>query len=56
MENAQYERDRVSRQQKSTQNNNTMYIQCAHRELFIQPRDNGLTQVLTSTLMLINEL
>ena len=55
-----YERDRdrdiVSGQQKSIQHNNTLHIECAHRALFIQAPDSGLTQVLTSTLMLISEL
>ena len=45
-------RDRVNRQQKSISKNNALYIQCAHRALFIEALDSGLTQVLTSTLIL----
>ena len=54
--NTQYERE-TDRADNRTwiQSNGTLYIQCAQWALFIQVLQ-GLTKVLTSTLMLISEL
>ena len=50
------ERDRDCRQQNSIQNNNALYTKmCSVSTLYTSPSDNGLTEVLTSTSMLMNQ-
>ena len=43
------ERERVSKQQKSQFNNNTLYIQCAHRAFLTQALDSEWADTSTDT-------